>query len=108
MAELLTRGTRRRSARDIAAKVESRGGSFSAFAGQNSFGLQARCLKEDAGVFMDLLADCLLHPLLRQMKWRTEDDPTGHDQATARITHVPSPGSFAPGPVPGASLSLQS
>ncbi|MDP2990153.1 MAG: insulinase family protein, partial [Kiritimatiellota bacterium] len=42
--------------------MESRGGSFSAFAGQNSCGLKARCLKEDAGAFMDLLADCLLNP----------------------------------------------
>jgi len=62
MAELMTRGTARRSAQEIAVKVESRGGSFSAFAGQNSFGLKARCLKEDARAFMDLLADCLLHP----------------------------------------------
>ncbi|MCX6992763.1 MAG: pitrilysin family protein [Kiritimatiellaeota bacterium] len=62
MAELLTRGTARRSAQEIAGLVESRGGSFSAFAGQNSFGLKARCLKEDAGAFMDLLADCLLNP----------------------------------------------
>ncbi|MCG2659767.1 MAG: insulinase family protein [Kiritimatiellae bacterium] len=62
MAELMTRGTARRSAQKIAGVVESRGGSFSAFAGQNSFGLKARCLKEDAGAFMDLLADCLLNP----------------------------------------------
>jgi len=62
VAELLTRGTKRRSAQDIAGMVESRGGSLSAFAGQNSFGLQARCLKDDAGDFMDLLADCLLNP----------------------------------------------
>ncbi|MFH1969570.1 MAG: pitrilysin family protein [Verrucomicrobiota bacterium] len=62
MAELMTRGTARRSAQEIAGVVESRGGSFSAFAGQNSCGLKARCLKEDAGAFMDLLADCLLNP----------------------------------------------
>ncbi|MDD5676846.1 MAG: pitrilysin family protein [Kiritimatiellae bacterium] len=62
-AELLTRGTTRRSAEEIAAKVESRGGNFSAFAGQNSFGLKMFCLKEDAGDFMDLLADCLLQPV---------------------------------------------
>ncbi|MFH1477812.1 MAG: pitrilysin family protein [Verrucomicrobiota bacterium] len=62
MAETMTRGGGRYSAREIADKIESCGGSFSAFAGQNSFGLQARCLKEDTGFFMDLLADCLLNP----------------------------------------------
>ncbi|MBU0714637.1 MAG: insulinase family protein [Verrucomicrobia bacterium] len=62
MAELMTRGTARRSAQKIAGVVESRGGSLAAFAGQNSCGLKARCLKEDAGTFMDLLADCLLNP----------------------------------------------
>ncbi|MFA5344487.1 MAG: pitrilysin family protein [Kiritimatiellia bacterium] len=62
MAELMTRGAKRRSAQEIAGLVESRGGSFTAFAGQNSFGLRARCLKEDAGTFMELLADCLLNP----------------------------------------------
>ncbi|MBI2439905.1 MAG: insulinase family protein [Lentisphaerae bacterium] len=62
MAELLTRGAARRSAQDIASLVESRGGSLEAFGGQNSFGLTARCLKEDAEIFMELLADCLLNP----------------------------------------------
>lgn len=62
MTEMLTRGTRRRSAQDIATLVESRGGSLTTFAGQNSFGLRARCLKEDAEDFMELLADCLLNP----------------------------------------------
>lgn len=63
MTELLPRGTTRRSAREIAAKAESRGGNLSAFAGQNSFGLKARCLQDDTELFMDLLADCLLNPV---------------------------------------------
>ncbi len=62
MAELMTHGTARRSSDQIAVLVESRGGNLSAFAGQNSLGLAARCLKEDAETFMDLLSDCLLNP----------------------------------------------
>jgi len=62
MAELLTRGTRERSCRDIANTVESLGGSLSAFSGRNSFGLHAQCLTQDADIFMSLLSDCLLHP----------------------------------------------
>ncbi len=62
MAELMTHGTTRRSSQEIAGLVESRGGSLSSFSGQNSCGLKARCLKEDAEAFMDLMADCLLHP----------------------------------------------
>ncbi len=63
MAELLTRGSPGRSAEQIAELVDNRGGSFTAFAGQNSFGLQAQCLSEDAEIFMELLAEGLLNPV---------------------------------------------
>lgn len=62
MSETLLRGTRRRSADEIAGAVESRGGSLSAFSGRNAFGLQARCLAQDAPLFMDILAECLREP----------------------------------------------
>jgi zinc protease len=64
LSDLLTRGTTNRSAQEIAETVEKLGGSLSPFAGRNSFGLQARCLAEDADTFMDLLSDCLLNPTL--------------------------------------------
>jgi len=60
MSELLTRGTSRRSAEDIAETVEQLGGSLSTFAGRNSFGLRAKCLASDAETFMELLAECLI------------------------------------------------
>ncbi|MBN1676524.1 MAG: insulinase family protein [Kiritimatiellae bacterium] len=62
MASLLTRGTQRRSALEIAQTTESLGGSLSPFSGRNSFGLQAKCLSADLNTFMDLLADCLASP----------------------------------------------
>ncbi|MBN1558371.1 MAG: insulinase family protein [Lentisphaerae bacterium] len=61
-AELLVRGSERRTAEAVAAAVESRGGSLAPFSGYNSFGLQARCLSGDLGVFLDVLCDCLFHP----------------------------------------------
>ena len=60
MSDLLTRGTKSRSAEEIAATVEQIGASLSAFAGRNSFGLQAQCLAEDAKQIVELLAECLL------------------------------------------------
>lgn len=62
MADLLTRGTATRTAEEIAETVESLGGTLSAYAGRNSFGLNARCLSGDVETIAGLLADCLLHP----------------------------------------------
>ena len=61
-ADLLTRGTKKRNAMQIADETESRGASISGFAGRNSFGLNAHALAEDAGMLMELVADCLRHP----------------------------------------------
>ncbi|HBA85045.1 MAG TPA: hypothetical protein DCZ95_13210 [Verrucomicrobia bacterium] len=60
MSDLLTRGTKSRSAPEIARTVEALGGSLSAFCGRNSFGLQFSCLAQDTETFMDLFSDCLL------------------------------------------------
>lgn len=62
MTDLLLRGTSRLSSEQIAAEIESRGGSISAFSGVNSFGLRAKCLTADAARFMELIADCLINP----------------------------------------------
>lgn len=62
MSEMMVRGTGSRSALEIARTAESLGGSIGAFSGNNSFGLQARCMTPNADTFMELLADCLLHP----------------------------------------------
>jgi len=62
MADLLTRGTEKRDAQEIAKTAETLGGYLSPFCGRNSFGLQARCLAGDADTFAALFADCLLNP----------------------------------------------
>ncbi len=62
IAALLDRGTRTRSAADIAGELHAIGGSLSGFADGNHFGLQAEFLAPAATRGLSLLADCLLHP----------------------------------------------
>ena len=62
-ADLLTRGTTTRSSADIARLIESRGAGLSGYGGRNSMGLNAHGLTEDRELLMDVLADCLKHPL---------------------------------------------
>jgi zinc protease len=62
IAALFDRGTRTRSAADIAGELHAIGGSLSGFADGNHFGLQAEFLAPDATRGLSLLADCLLHP----------------------------------------------
>ena len=61
-AELLTRGAGKWDAASWAQAIEQRGGSLSAFSGYNSLGLTARCFREDADFFADLLATALQEP----------------------------------------------
>ena len=60
-AELLTRGTHKRTAEVIARETEQLGASLASFVGRNSFGLQASGLAKDADKLVDLFSDCLLH-----------------------------------------------
>lgn len=62
MSDLLTRGTTHRTAPEIAKTIESMGAELNPFCGQNSFGLQGRCLAPDAERFMELFFDCLSAP----------------------------------------------
>ncbi len=62
MSDLLIRGTAHHSASEIAGLIESMGAELSPFCGQNSFGLQGRCLAPDADRFMELFFDCLAAP----------------------------------------------
>jgi zinc protease len=61
-ADLLTRGTKKRSAEEIADTIENQGASLSGFAGRNSFGINASGLSEDREMLMEMLTDSLLHP----------------------------------------------
>ncbi|MDB6031613.1 MAG: Peptidase inactive domain protein [Verrucomicrobiales bacterium] len=60
--KMLLKGTKTRSAEDIAREIESIGGSIDAFGGNNTFGVSAEVLSDDFATGLDLVADVLLHP----------------------------------------------
>jgi zinc protease len=62
LARMLLKGTKRRSAEDIAKEIESVGGSIDSYGGNNSFGVNAEVLSSDFATGLDLLADVLLNP----------------------------------------------
>ncbi len=63
---LLFKGTRRRSAFEIAHALESVGGSLDAFAGRESTAFVSRCLPEHLRKAVDVLSDMLCHPAMRE------------------------------------------
>jgi zinc protease len=61
-ARMLLKGTKTRTAEQIAETMESVGGEISYFPGNNSFGVAAQSLSEDFDRTLDLLADVLQNP----------------------------------------------
>ena len=61
ISALLTKGTKKRSAEDIALTVESLGASVSGFSGYNSFGLQLDCLSKDIESGIEIFSDIILN-----------------------------------------------
>jgi zinc protease len=61
-AELLTRGTARRSGPELDRAIEFVGGSLEAGAGSDGATITLSVLKKDLGLGLDLLAEVLLHP----------------------------------------------
>jgi zinc protease len=62
IAALLARGTRTRSATEIAAETQALGGSLSGFSDGSHLGLRAELLSSGWERGLALVADCLLHP----------------------------------------------
>jgi zinc protease len=61
-AELLTRGTARRSGQELDRAIEFVGGSLDAGAGSDGAGVSLSVLKKDLALGLDLLAEVLLQP----------------------------------------------
>ena len=61
-ANLLTQGTEKRSAREIAETIDFVGGTLQAAAGRDATTVTLEVVKKDVGVGMDLMADVVLHP----------------------------------------------
>jgi zinc protease len=72
MAKTLIKGTRRRSAEDIAREIESVGGSLDSYSGNQSFGLNAEVLSSDFAAGLDLLADVMLNPIFPAEAFKRE------------------------------------
>jgi len=62
LARAWTKGTRTRSAQDIAGLIEGLGGSISGFSGQNTLGLQGRFLSQNLDKGLALFTEILLAP----------------------------------------------
>jgi zinc protease len=59
---MLLKGTKHRSAEDIAREIESVGGSIDSYGGNNSFGVNMEVLSNDFEAGLELMADVLLNP----------------------------------------------
>ncbi|MFM8468364.1 MAG: M16 family metallopeptidase, partial [Limisphaerales bacterium] len=62
LAKLLMKGTKTRTAEQLATESESVGGSLDTYSGNNSFGVTADVLREDFALGLELTADVLLRP----------------------------------------------
>lgn len=65
LEHLCFKGTGRRTARDIAASLESLGGSLDAYTAREHTAFQARVLDEHLPQAVDVMGDVMFHPLLR-------------------------------------------
>ena len=66
LEHMVFKGTRTRSAKDIALALETLGGSLDAYTSREHTSYQARVLDEHVAIAADVLADLIFHPLLRQ------------------------------------------
>jgi predicted Zn-dependent peptidase len=66
LEHMVFKGTERRTARQIALSLERLGGSLDAFTSREHTSFQARVLAEHLPVAMEVLADLVLDPLLRE------------------------------------------
>jgi zinc protease len=63
LARTLLKGTRRRTAAQIATEIESVGGGIDSYGGNNSLGVNAEVMSSDFRTGLDLVADVLLNPI---------------------------------------------
>jgi len=62
LAKLMMKGTKTRTAEQLATEIESVGGSLDTYSGNNSLGVTADVLREDFALGLELTADVLLRP----------------------------------------------
>ena len=65
-AQLLLKGTKNRTAQEVAETIESAGGGISSYSGSNSFGVAIDILSDNKDIAFDILKDVLVSPLFAQ------------------------------------------
>ncbi|HUL03789.1 MAG TPA: pitrilysin family protein [Gemmatimonadales bacterium] len=66
LEHVVFKGTERRTAKEIALALESRGGALDAYTSRDATAFQARVLDTDLERAFDVLTDVVRHPMLRQ------------------------------------------
>jgi zinc protease len=72
MARMLLKGTKKRTAEQIAQEIDSIGGSISAAGDEDYFACSLEVLKEDIETGIDLLADVLMNPIFDEEELEKE------------------------------------
>jgi zinc protease len=72
LAKVMMKGTKTRTAEQLATEIESVGGSLDTYSGNNSFGVTAEVLREDFALGLELFAEVLLHPALPKAELERE------------------------------------
>jgi zinc protease len=62
LSRLVIKGTKTRTAEQIASEIESVGGNLDSYGGNNSFGINAEVLSSDFATGLGLVADVILNP----------------------------------------------
>jgi predicted Zn-dependent peptidase len=86
LEHMVFKGTERRSARDIALALESRGGALDAYTGRDHTTYQARVLDADLPLAFDVLTDLVRHPVLREEDLAKERQVVIEEIATVEDT----------------------
>ncbi|HEX7089732.1 MAG TPA: pitrilysin family protein [Longimicrobiales bacterium] len=86
LEHMVFKGTRRRSARELALVLERLGGSLDAYTTREYTSFQARTLDEHLDVALDVLADLVLHPLLREEDLELEREVVLEEISTVEDT----------------------
>ena len=74
LAKTLLKGTKRRTAAQIANEIESVGGGIDSYSGNNSFGINAEVMSSDFQTGLELVSDVLLNPVFPPGELERERD----------------------------------
>jgi predicted Zn-dependent peptidase len=86
LEHMVFKGTERRTAREIALALERLGGSLDAYTTREHTSFQTRTLDEHVDAALDVLADLVLHPLLREEDLELEREVVLEEISTVEDT----------------------